>query len=78
MIIWPVAFILPYYFRASGKAVFSMAVAIGTMLVFRIGFAYLFVDFLGKDVLWVWYAMFIDWVFRVLVFGAVFQRMRTT
>ncbi|MBR5910227.1 MAG: MATE family efflux transporter [Schwartzia sp.] len=76
MIIWPVAFILPYYFRASGKAVFSMAVAIGTMLVFRIGCAYLFVDFLGKDVLWVWYAMFIDWIFRVFLFAAAFRKMK--
>ena len=76
MIIWPVAFLLPYYFRASGKAVFSMVVAIGTMLVFRIGCAYAFVDLMGKDVLWVWYAMFIDWVFRLLVFVAAFRKMK--
>ena len=76
MIIWPVAFLLPYYFRASGKAVFSMSVAIGTMLIFRIGFAYAFVDLMGKDVLWVWYAMFIDWIFRVLAFGAVFRKTK--
>ena len=73
MIIWPVAFMLPYYFRAIGRAVFPMAVAIGTMLVFRIGFAYMFVDWMGKDVLWVWYAMFLDWLVRVLLFGAAFS-----
>ena len=49
MIIWPVAFMLPYYFRAIGRAVFPMAVAIGTMLVFRIGFAYMFVDWIEID-----------------------------
>ena len=74
MIIWPVAFLLPYYFRASGRAVFSMAVAIGTMLVFRIGCAYAFVELMGKDVLWVWYAMFIDWAFRLPIFGAAFRK----
>ena len=76
MIIWPVAFLLPYYFRANGKAVFPMLVAIGTMLVFRIGFAYLFVALLGKDILWVWYAMFVDWFFRLLIFGTAFRKTK--
>ena len=73
MIIWPVAFMLPYYFRSIGRAVFPMAVAIGTMLVFRIGFAYMFVDWMGKDVLGVWYAMLLDWLVRGLLFGAAFS-----
>ncbi|MBO6209531.1 MAG: MATE family efflux transporter [Schwartzia sp.] len=76
MIIWPVAFLLPYYFRAIGRAVLPMAVAISAMAVFRLGFAYLFVDWMGKDVLWIWYAMFLDWAFRLVVFGAAFRKVR--
>lgn len=74
MVLWPVAFLLPYYFRATGRATFSMLVAVGAMAVFRIGFAYLFVMLLGKNVLWVWYAMFIDWVFRIAVFIPAFKK----
>ena len=76
MILWPVAFLLPYYFRAIGRAVFPMLVAISAMLVFRLGFAYIFVAWLGKDVLWVWYAMFMDWFFRLIVFGAAFRKTK--
>lgn len=74
MVLWPVAFLLPYYFRATGRAAFSMLVAVGAMAVFRIGFAYGFVMLLGKNVLWIWYAMFFDWLFRVIVFTAAFRK----
>lgn len=74
MVIWPVAFLLPYYFRAVGKAAFTMKVAVFAMAVFRVGLAYLFVDILHQNVLWVWYAMFVDWVFRIIVFGYYFLK----
>ena len=74
MVLWPVAFLLPYYFRATGRATFSMLVAVGAMAVFRVGLAYVFVMLLHKNVLWIWYAMFIDWIFRVAVFSAAFLR----
>ena len=74
MVLWPVAFLLPYYFRATGRATFSMLIAVGALAVFRIGFAYLFVMLLSKNVLWVWYAMFIDWVFRIAVFIPAFKK----
>lgn len=72
MIIWPVAFLLPYYFRATGKAAFTMKVAVFAMAVFRVGLAYLFIAVCHKNVLWVWYAMFADWVFRIMVYGYCF------
>ena len=77
MVIWPVAFLLPYYFRAVGKAAFTMKVAVFAMAVFRVGLAYLFVALLHKNVLWVWYAMFVDWVFRIIVFGYYFLKKDT-
>ena len=76
MLIWPTAFLLPYYFRASGRAPFTMVVALFAMAVFRVGLAYVFVKLLGKNVLWVWYAMFADWAFRTVVFGVAFFRKK--
>ena len=77
MIIWPVAFLLPYYFRAIGKAAFTMKVAVFAMAVFRVGLAYLFIDLWHKNVLWVWYAMFVDWICRIIVFGYHFLKKDT-
>ena len=74
MVLWPVAFMLPYYFRSTGRAAFTMAVALFAMAVFRIGLAYVFIRLLDKSVLWVWYAMFADWVFRIIVYGAAFRK----
>ena len=76
MALWPVAFLLPYYFRATGRAAFTMFVALFAMAVFRVGLAYVFVKLLGRNVLWVWYAMFVDWIFRVIVYSAAFSRKR--
>ena len=73
MVLWPVAFMLPYYFRATGRAAFTMAVALFAMAVFRVGLAYVFIKLLDKNVLWVWYAMFVDWVFRTVVYVAAFS-----
>ena len=39
MVIWPTAFMFPYYFRAIGKAAFTMWVAVAAMWIFRIGLA---------------------------------------
>ncbi len=68
MIVWPLAFTLPYTLRASFDAKFTMAVSILSMWIFRIGFAYLFVLMFGLGVMGVWYGMFIDWVFRAALF----------
>ena len=73
MVIWPLAFILPYYFRASGRAVFTMVVAVISMWLFRVGLAWIFITTMNKDVLWVWYAMFIDWTCRMIVFITAFK-----
>ena len=74
MVIWPTAFMFPYYFRAIGKAAFTMWVAIAAMWIFRIGLAYLFVRVLGMSVLGVWYAMFVDWLFRTVVYLTTFPK----
>lgn len=74
MIIWPVAFMLPYYFRAMGRAAYTMTVSLAAMGLFRIALACLFVAYLGKGVLWVWLAMYTDWLFRSAVFIHGFRK----
>ena len=74
MVIWPTAFMFPYYFRAIGKAAFTMWVAVAAMWIFRIGLAWLFVRVLGMNVLGVWYAMFVDWLFRTIVYLITFPK----
>ena len=68
MVVWPLAFTIPYTLRASLDAKFTMAVSVFSMWVFRIGFAYLLVLLFGFGVLGIWYGMFIDWIFRAAVF----------
>ena len=73
MIIWPLAFTIPHALRASLDAKFTMAVSVFSMWVFRIGFAYLFVYIFGLGLSGVWYGMFIDWIFRAILFSGRFK-----
>ena len=68
MIIWPVAFLIPHALRAANDAAFTMVIAVVSMWVFRVAFAYLFVKGMHLSIYYVWYAMFIDWMFRTIVF----------
>ncbi|MDD3251689.1 MAG: MATE family efflux transporter [Lachnospiraceae bacterium] len=69
MIIWPPAFTMPNTLRAGLDARFTMMVSVFSMWVFRIGFAYLFVAIWHMGVMGIWYAMFIDWAFRLVLFS---------
>ena len=74
MVLWPPAFLLPHYFRAIGRARFTMVVAVSTMLACRVGLAYLFVALLQFGLLWVWIAMFVDWAVRGAILLAAFRK----
>ncbi|MBR0409742.1 MAG: MATE family efflux transporter [Eubacterium sp.] len=74
MIIWPLGFLLPYYFRAIGRAAFTMVVAIVTMWLFRVGLAWVFIRLLHFNVLGIWYAMYVDWIFRMIIYVIAFWR----
>ncbi|MFU0831394.1 MAG: MATE family efflux transporter [Oscillospiraceae bacterium] len=67
-ILWPLAFILPNALRAAGDARFTMITSMISMWVFRIGFCYILSYWLGFGLLGTWFAMFIDWVVRAIVF----------
>ena len=77
MIIWPLAFTFPYYFRASGSAAFIMVISIVSIWIFRVGLAHVFILVLHMSVLGIWYAMFIDWIFRILIFAIHYRRHYT-
>ena len=68
MVVWPLAFTIPYSLRASFDAPFTMYVSVASMGIFRIASAYFFVKVLNLGVMGVWYGMYIDWVFRGLLF----------
>lgn len=68
MVVWPLAFTIPYSLRASFDASFTMYVSVASMWIFRIASAYFFVKVLNLGVMGVWYGMYIDWVFRGLLF----------
>ena len=68
MVVWPLAFTIPYSLRASFDAPFTMYVSVASMWIFRIASAYFCVKVLNLGVMGVWYGMYIDWVFRGLLF----------
>lgn len=68
MIIWPLAFTVTNALRAGYQARFTMVISIVSMWTFRIGFGYLFVKAADMGIMGIWYAMFIDWAFRAIVF----------
>ncbi len=68
MIVWPVAFLLPNALRAANDVKFTTVVSILSMWIFRVALAYLFVGTLHCNIQFVWYAMYADWVFRLIVF----------
>ena len=70
LLIWPLAFTLPNALRAAGDAVFTMAVSLFSMFLFRIGFSYLLSCAWGLNLglLGVWIAMIIDWGVRSVIF----------
>lgn len=64
ILFWVPSFSLPNTLRAAGDVVRTMVIAIGSMWIFRIGFAYIFSYYTDLGLLGVWIAMTIDWVFR--------------
>lgn len=78
MILWPPAFVLPHYFRANHLSKSTMVIVLFSMWFFRIGGGYFCVKVLHTGVIGIWYAMYVDWVFRFVVFLWRFSRMGKT
>jgi len=73
-IIWPLAFTIPNFLRAAGDVKYTMLVSMFTMWVFRVGSSYFLAFHLGLGVYGVWFGMYIDWVFRGILFSIRFAR----
>ncbi|MBQ9141317.1 MAG: MATE family efflux transporter [Lachnospiraceae bacterium] len=61
---WLPSFSLPNTLRAAGDVVWSMAIGIFSMWVFRLMFSWLLGSHFGMGLMGVWVAMTVDWVFR--------------
>lgn len=64
----PTSFNLANSLRAAGDANYTMAVGIGSMLIFRLGTAFLFGIILDMGIIGVWIAMGMDWLARSAAF----------
>ena len=72
--IWPLAFTVPSFLRAAGDVRFCMVVSICSMWLFRIAGAYLLVKVVHTGAIGIFIAMFLDWVFRAIVFGIRYRQ----
>ena len=67
--IWPIAFTLPTSFRAASDVKYPMVLSVISMWVFRVGLSFVFSKWLDMGVMGVWYAMYVDHLFRAVMFA---------
>ena len=68
-IVWTLAFIPAYGFRAAGDVRFSMVVSILSMWIFRVSLVMVLVRVFKMGPIAVWIGMFTDWTVRAIVFS---------
>lgn len=80
IVLWPSGFCLPPAFRAANDVMFTMVVSTFSMWAFRVAAAYVLaletvsifglitIPGMGLGLMGVWYAMTLDWIFRVSMF----------
>lgn len=66
--IWPLAFTLPNMLRAANDAAYTMGVSVFSMWMFRIVCGYVLAVWFNCGLHGVWYAMYIDWIVRMIFF----------
>ena len=74
LLIWPFAFTLPNTLKANGDVKFIMLTSFFSMWIFRVGGAYTMVKLFGMGIEGVWYAMYLDWLCRGILY---FWRIRS-
>lgn len=72
IVVWPSSFTLPNALRSGGDARYTMLVSLFSMWAFRVVLSYLFVMKFHWGLTGVWMGMFIDWIFRSLLFWVRF------
>ncbi len=73
MFAWVPSFSLPNTLRAAGDVIWTMAIAIASMWVFRIGTAYFLNNVFRLGLIGIWIAMTIDWMFRGICYEIRFH-----
>ena len=68
IVFWPPAFSLPNALRAAGDVKLTMTTSIVSMFLFRIGLCFFFYKYTDFGVAGIWYAMYVDWICRSIVF----------
>ena len=73
-IIYPFAFPLPNTLRAAGDVRYTMIVSTASMWAFRVFCCYLFCSVFSLGLHYVWFSMYIDWLFRAIMFIIRFKK----
>lgn len=73
-VFWPLSFTAPNILRAAGDAKYTMKVSVFSMWTFRVASSYYIAGTLGLGVMGVWIGMYIDWVFRSILFVVRYLR----
>lgn len=68
ILIWPLAFTLPNALRAAGDTRFTMLTSSVSMWLFRVMLGVAMVRWMDLGVVGIWYAMFVDWAVRMVIF----------
>ena len=68
-VFWPAAFTMPNGLRAANDVRFTMTVSILSMWICRICMSYILGTVLGMGALGTWFAMFLDWIVRIVFFA---------
>ena len=68
MILWPMSFTLPNALRAANDVRTTMVISIFSMIVFRLGFSRILGINFSLEIIGIWIAMVIDWIFRTICF----------
>ena len=66
--VWPLGFTLPNMLKAVGDVRFIMFASFSSMWLFRVLGAYILVRGLGFGVEGIWYAMYMDWIVRGMLY----------
>jgi Na+-driven multidrug efflux pump len=65
---WAFSFVIPQGLKGGKDVKFTLATSLISMWTFRIGLGYMFGTLLGMGLLGLWLGMYIDWIFRGLLY----------
>ena len=68
-VIWPFAFTLPNMLKAVGDVKYILFASFASMWIFRVGGAYFMVRLFDMGIEAIWYAMYLDWACRGILYS---------